>query len=92
MDAGWEANGAVLSQSQDYKLKVIGYISKAIVKAEQGYCITQKEFLTVVTEVKYFHPYLYGRTTILVTDKAAVSRMWSLTHVRVMFTTMLMLF
>ena len=77
-DASGEAIGAVLSQSQDEELKVIGYFSKAMTKAERDYCITRKELLAVVMAVKHFHPYLYGRTTILRTDNAAVSWMRSL--------------
>ena len=42
-DASGEAIGAVLSQSQDEELKVIGYFSKAMTKAERDYCITRKE-------------------------------------------------
>ena len=77
-DASGVAVGAVLSQLQDEEQKVIGYFSKALTKPEQAYCTTRKELLAVVLALKHFQPYVYGRTTVLRTDNAAVSWMRSL--------------
>jgi hypothetical protein len=43
------AVGGVLSQLQDNQEKVIAYMSKALNKEEQNYCVTRKELLAVVS-------------------------------------------
>ena len=40
---------AVLQQVQDGQEKVIAYMSKSLTGAEQRYCVTRKEMLTVIT-------------------------------------------
>jgi hypothetical protein len=40
---------AYLSQLQDNQEKVIAYMSKALNKEEQNYCVTRKELLAVVS-------------------------------------------
>ena len=77
-DTSEVAIGAVLSQLQDDKQKVIGYFSKALLKPEQANSTTTKELLAVVLSLKHFQPYVYGWTTVLRTDNAAVSWMRSL--------------
>lgn len=77
-DASDKAVGAVLSQEQDSKERVIAYMSNTMNKHEQSYCITRKELLAVVTALKKFHCYLYGQEITLRTDNAAVSWMKNL--------------
>ena len=77
-DASDSAVGAVLSQIQDKKEKVIAYMSKTMNVHERAYCITRKELVAVVTALKHFHSYLYGQSVLLRTDHAAVSWMRTL--------------
>jgi transposase InsO family protein/predicted aspartyl protease len=72
-DASNKALGAVLQQIQDGKEKVIAYMSKSLSRAEQRYCVTRKEMLAVVTALKKFKHYLYGRRIELRTDNSAVN-------------------
>ena len=60
-DASNVALGAVLSQIQDGEERVIAYYSKCFSRTERNYCTTRREFLAVVSSIKYFHHYLYGR-------------------------------
>ncbi|CAG2217764.1 unnamed protein product [Mytilus edulis] len=60
-DASQQAVGAVLSQEQEGKEHVIAYMSKALSRPEQSYCVTRKELLAVVAALKHFHSYLYGQ-------------------------------
>jgi hypothetical protein len=46
-DACDSSIGAVLSQMQDGRLRVIAYGSRTLNKAEKNYCITDKELLAV---------------------------------------------
>jgi hypothetical protein len=52
-DASQTAIGAVLSQEFDGKEQVIAYMSKALNKAKQSYCVTRKELLAVVSSLKH---------------------------------------
>ena len=65
--------GAVLSQEQDGRERVIAYMSRAINKLEQLYCPTRKELLAVIYALRSFHSYLYGQYVLLRTDNSAVS-------------------
>lgn len=53
--------GAVLSQARGGEEKVVAYFSRSLTKAERRYCVTRKELLTLVTAVRHFHHYVYGR-------------------------------
>ena len=48
-DASNYATGAVLSQVQNGQERVILYFSQSLSKAEQQYCVTRKELVTIVT-------------------------------------------
>ncbi|MCG7877685.1 MAG: RNase H-like domain-containing protein [Candidatus Thiodiazotropha endolucinida] len=72
-DASDVSVGAVLSQEQDGRERVIAYMSKAINKHEQLYCTTRKELLAVIYALRSFHSYLYGQPVLLRTDNSAVS-------------------
>ena len=71
-DASDYGIGAILSQEQDGEEKVISYFSRTLSKAEQRYCVTRKELLAVVSAVKRFHHYIYGRPFLLRTDHGAL--------------------
>ena len=60
-DASNDALGSVLSQVQNGQERVIGFYSKCFNKAEWRYCTTRKELVAVVSSVKHWHYYLYGR-------------------------------
>ena len=60
-DASNDALGSVLSQVQNGQERVIGYYSKCFNKAERRYCTTRKELVAVVSSIKHWHHYLYGR-------------------------------
>ena len=73
-DASDVGVGAVLSQMQEGKERVIAYYSKTLTPAEKNYCVTRRELLAVVKAVKHFRPYLYGQKFKLRTDHASL--MW----------------
>ena len=60
-DASNDALGSVLSQVQNGQERVIGYYSKCFNKADRRYCTTRKELVAVVSSIKHWHHYLYGR-------------------------------
>lgn len=62
----------VLSQSQDGQEKVIANFSRVLSKAERNYCVTRRELLAIVSSVKSFHHYLYGRKFLVRTDHVAL--------------------
>lgn len=77
-DASGFAIGAVLSQMQKDKEtgelveRVITYGSRTLNTAEQHYCTRRREMLAIVTFVKRFRCYLYGRSVIIRTDHASL--------------------
>ena len=71
-DASLDACGAVLSQIQDGKEKVIAYFSKAFDRAQRNYCVTRRELLAVVLSVKHFKHYLAGKEFLVRTDHASL--------------------
>lgn len=77
-DASKESIGAVLSQIQEGQEKVIAYYSRSLNPHETRYCITRKEMVAVVSAVRKFKAYLWGRPVRLRTDNAAVSFMMRL--------------
>ena len=72
-DASDHGIGAVLSQTQDGKEKVIAYASRLYGRPERNYCVTRKELLAVVFFTKMFKQYLLGRAFIIRSDHAALS-------------------
>ena len=71
-DASSLANGAVLSQVQDGRERVIAYTSKTLEKPEQNYCVKRKEMLAVVNFTKYCKHSISGRHFILRTDHGSL--------------------
>lgn len=72
IDASQEAVGAVLSQVQEGKERVVAFFSKTLMGSERNYCVTFKELLAVVKTVKHLRPYLYGRKFVVSTDHASL--------------------
>ena len=72
-DASDSAIGAVLSQIQEGKERVIAYWSRQLQKAERNYSTTEKEALAAVAAIKEFYPYLYGFHFTLVTDHSPLT-------------------
>jgi transposase InsO family protein len=71
-DASDSGIGAVLSQLIDGEERVVAYASRTLSKTEQKYCVTRKELLSVVTYVKHFRHYLYGREFTVRTDHSSL--------------------
>ena len=71
-DASAVGVGAVLSQIQEGKEKVIAYYSKTLAPPERNYCVTRRELPAVVKAVKHFRPHLYGTKFMLQTDHASL--------------------
>ena len=73
-DASATGVGAVLSQAQKGKERVISYYSKTLDAAQRNYCVTRRELLAVIKAITFFRPYLYGREFVLRTDHTSL--MW----------------
>ena len=71
-DASNEGIGAVLSQLQGGRERVICYASRSLNKAERNYCTTRKELLAVVVFLKQFRQYIYGQKVTVRTDHGAL--------------------
>ena len=71
-DSSNDAIGTVLSQIQDGEERVISYYSKCFSKAGRRYCTTRKELLAVVSSIKHFHHYLYGRPFLVRSDHGSL--------------------
>ncbi|KAJ1526582.1 hypothetical protein ONE63_008168 [Megalurothrips usitatus] len=53
--------GAVLSQVQQGRERVISFYSRTLSRAERNYCVTRRELYAVVQAIRYFHHYLCGQ-------------------------------
>jgi len=71
-DACDHSIGAVLSQVQDGRDKVIGYARRTLSRNEMNYCVTHKELLAIVHYTRYFRQYLLGRQFSIRTDHTAL--------------------
>ena len=67
-DASNWAVGAVLCQEHEGREHAMAYYSRQLTTAECHYSTTEREALAVISAVKNFYPYLYGRTFTLITD------------------------
>jgi hypothetical protein len=76
-DASQDGIGAVLSQIQDGKERVIAYGSRTLTKSERNYCVTDKELLAVRYFVTHYKHYLLGRKFKVRTDHAAIKWLFS---------------
>lgn len=68
--------GAVLSQLQDGREKVLAYGSRTLNK--RNYCVTDKELLAVRYFTEYFKQYLLGQKFIVRTDHQALVWLYKL--------------
>lgn len=64
-DASGTAIGSVLCNKD---LRPVAYASRPLNKAELNYPVIQKELLAIVWSVKYFRPYLFGKSFTIMTD------------------------
>ena len=71
-DASSEVIGAVLSQIQDGEERVLAYYSRKLSQPERNYCVTRQELLVVISSLKHFRQYLYGREVKIRTDHASL--------------------
>ena len=76
-DASEYAIGAVLSQKQNGKEKVVAYFSRILTRSERNYCVTRKELLAVVKSIEHFNYYLYGQKFRVRTDHSALQWLMS---------------
>src|SRR3989440_12749140 len=71
-DASGIGLGAVLSQEQDRKERVISYASRSLNNTEKNYTVTDQECLAVVWAIKHFQHYLEMKSFEIVTDYSAL--------------------
>ena len=71
-DASNTAIGAVLSQIQEGKERVIAYGSRCLNSPEKNYCVTRRELLAVVYFIDYYRHYLVGRKFKVRTDHGSL--------------------
>ena len=67
-DASDKAIGAVLSQVQDGKERVVAYGSFVLSTAQRNYCVTRRELLAIVVFTKHYRHYLLGNKFKVRTD------------------------
>jgi hypothetical protein len=72
-DASNDGIGAVLSQKQNGVERVICYGSHTLNSSQRHYCTTKLELLAVITFIKQYRHYLYGRHFLLRTDHASLT-------------------
>ena len=71
-DASGIGLGAVLSQEQDRKERIISYASRSLNNAKKNYTVTDQECLAVVWVIKHFQHYLGMKSFKIVTDYSAL--------------------
>ena len=71
-DASDRGLGAVLSQVQVGKERVIAYAARALSKAERNNSTTRKELLALVWGAEHFETYLFVRRFLARTDHSAL--------------------
>jgi len=76
-DASCIGIGAVLSQRQEGKERVIAYYSRILNKPERNYCVTRRELLAIVDSFKFFRHYLLGRKFLVRTDHVSLKWLMS---------------
>ena len=77
-DACDKSIGAVVSQRQDGQERVIAYGSRTLNKAEQNYCVTDRELLAIKHFTELYKHYLLGRKFIIRSDHQPLKWLFSL--------------
>jgi hypothetical protein len=72
-DANLSGISGILSQEQENSEKVISFASHTLNKGQRNYCVTKHELLAVVTFVRQFRHFLWGRKFIIRTDHASLT-------------------
>ena len=72
-DASLSGISGSLSQEQENSEKVISFASRTLNKSQRNYCVTKRELLAVVTFVRQFRHFLWGRKFIIRTDHASLA-------------------
>ena len=72
VDACDQSIGAVISQKINGEEHAIAFASRTLTKSECAYCVTRKELLALVTFVKHFKHYLYGKNFLVRTDHSSL--------------------
>ena len=62
----------VLSQIQNGEDRVIAYASRTLSKSQQRYCTTYRELLAVITFIKLFRHYFWGRKFVVMSDHSSL--------------------
>ncbi len=79
VDASGDGVGAMLAQEDDHGFeRPIAFGSAVFQGAAKNYSATEKEGLAIVWAIKNFRPYIHGIPTIVVTDHAALTHIFSL--------------
>ena len=71
-DASNTGIGAVLSQIQNGEERVVAYASRTLNKHQIKYCTTYKELLAVITFIRQYRHFLWGRHFTVRTDHASL--------------------
>ena len=66
VDASGKSLGAVCSQWQDGRYRVVEFASRTLSRAEESYCVTRREALGLVFALKQFRVYLIGQKSFRV--------------------------
>lgn len=74
-DASGTAIGAVLCNKN---MKPVAYASRPLNKAELNYPTIQKELVAIVWAVKYFRPYVYGKSFTIMSDHRPLIYLFSM--------------
>ena len=77
-DASDETIGAVLSQVQLGREKVIAFGSRSLGKSERNYCATDRKLLALKYFVQYYKHYLLGRKFVVRSDHESLKWLYSL--------------
>ena len=69
--------GLVLTQIQDNKERIIAYAGRSLNPHERNYSVNELEALAVISGIKHFSVYLYGRKFKVFTDNSSITWLYS---------------